>query len=187
MDRMSFKEPSSFERILTNFFTYTLGSRESRAFAESLPLGGDEEVLDYGSGNGATARFIAERLDKGGRLTCVDISEVWHRVIRENLRGYDNVRFLLGDILGLDAGNARYDLVTLHFVLHDLKPEERPARTARLAEALKPGGRLVIEEPKKESHGIQLAEIRTLMDRAGLGEIEAEERKKTNYCVFERR
>lgn len=184
---MSFKEPSSFERILTNFFTYTLGSRESRTFAESLPLKGNEEILDYGSGNGATARFIAERLDKGGRLTCVDISEVWHRVIREKLRDYENLRFLLGDILDLDAGSAQYDLVTIHYVLHDLKPEERPARVAQLAEALKPRGRLVIEEPKKASHGMELVEIRTLMDRAGLGEIDAEERKKTNYCVFERR
>ncbi len=83
-----------------------------REYVDRLGLKGSEHVLDFGSGSGNPARFIAPRLAHGGgHLTCVDISKKWMEVARKRLGKYPNVEFKLGDIAALDIPNASYDIV----------------------------------------------------------------------------
>ena len=53
-------------------------------------------------------------------------------------------------------------------MLHDINPDERQEIIKVMAQKLKTGARLYIEEPTKESHGMQKDEIIDLMKNAGL-------------------
>ncbi len=57
-----------------------------------------------------------------------------------------------------------YDIILLHFSLHDFPKEYRPDIVGQLAENLKPAGRLRIREPLGGSHGIRLHEIINLLE-----------------------
>jgi len=120
-----------------------------------LNLRGSERVLDFGSGSGVCTRHIAARLQSGGHLDCVDISRGWMQVLRRSLRRFDNVAYHLGHITQLDLPKAAYDLVVLHFVLHDIPPAEHPRLIHALVRKLKPGGRLVLRDP--QGHGVDPA------------------------------
>ena len=159
-------EPPTLEIWLTLGLGLTVLSPTYRSFARSLGLHGDERVLDFGSGSGICSRHIAARLRRGGQLDCVDISRGWMRVIRRTLRRYAQVGYHLGRITTLDLPEAAYDLVVIHFVLHDIPAAERPDVVAALARRLKPGGRLVLREP--QGHGLTLDELDRIMTAAGL-------------------
>jgi SAM-dependent methyltransferase len=141
-----------------------------RKYAERLDLRGDERVLDFGSGAGTMARYLARRLTQGGRLTCVDVSRMWLDVARRRLRRYPNVSFCLGDIATLDILDASQDVVLIHFVLHDIPAARRPEVVRHLAWTMAFGGRLYIREPLRF---IAVDEIKALMTVAGLREITA--------------
>ena len=55
----------------------------------------------------------------------------------------------------------------MHFVLHDIKKEERKEVVEKFYSILKNGGRLFIREPIKENHGIKEEEIMELMIGVG--------------------
>lgn len=159
-------EPSSFEV----FFTVTLGTLFGgmyKEYVDRLGLKGGERVLDFGSGSGNPARFIAPLLTDGGRLTCVDVSERWMDVAQKRLRKYSNVEFKLGDIAALDLPEAGYDVVFVHLVLHDIAAADHPRIVQHLARKLKRDGRLFIREPMRF---ISPDEIRPLMRQNGLEE-----------------
>ena len=113
-----------------------------------MGLRGDERVLDYGSGSGAAARHLARLLEAGGgHLTCMDVSARWQAVLRKVLRAYPDVEYLLGDVRAMGLPAARFDVVLVHWMLHDVPPRDRPAIVAELARLLRPGGRLFLREP----------------------------------------
>ncbi len=159
-------EPPDLEVQLTLALGLTVLSPYYRSFARSLNLRGDERVLDFGAGAGICSRHIADRLQRGGHLDCVDVSRRWQEVIRNTLRRYVNVGYHLGHITTVDLPDAGFDVVIVHFVLHDIPATERSTVMASLARKLKPGGRLIVREPQGE--GLGREELEQLAITSGL-------------------
>ena len=124
---------------------------------------------------------MAGRLcEKGGHLTCIDISAVWQRIIRKKLAAYSNVDFFQGtiaDFAASAAGGTLYDAGFVHFMLHDIPEEERQGHLMRLSGLIRSGGKLFVREPVKESHGIPQEEIRRLCSLAGFTETDGKVKK----------
>ncbi len=165
---MSFTEPSAIEVAVNPFLNRTLLAPYHNALVRRLKLRGGENVLDFGSGCGVLSAKIARAVQPGGRLACVDISQVWLETARKELRRYAHVSFHGGTIDALGLEPAGFDLVFMHFVLHDLPADERLPVIQHLAGLLKPGGSLFLREPLNPSHGMPAAEIQSLMQQAGL-------------------
>ena len=159
-------EPPSLEIKITLTLGLSVLSPYYRGFVKSLNLRGDERVLDFGSGSGVCSRHIAASLQRGGQLDCVDLSQSWMNVIRKTLRRYDNVGYHLGQITQLSLPESAFNMVIVHFVLHDIPAAERPGVVNALGRILKPGGRLVLREPQGE--GLTLEEMEQLAVAANL-------------------
>ncbi len=174
-----FSEPGS-GRL---FFEWVKGPFRSgfyRSYVESLGLKGNERVLEYGSGTGAASRHIAPILQKKtGHLTCVDISTVFMNSVKKKMSKYPNVDFMLGDIRILDIKSGSYDMVFMHYVLHDIPEGRRQENVGMLASKLKNGGRICIREPTGEKHGMPAEEIKRIMTYAGLKEVSSGTGKRT--------
>jgi ubiquinone/menaquinone biosynthesis C-methylase UbiE len=171
-------EPGRAEVLAARLFTNLLLGPPYRRYVDQMGLRGDERVLDYGSGSGAAARHLAKRLEAGGgRLTCMDVSARWQAVIRKVLRGHSNVEFRLGDVRQMRLPAASFDVVLVHWMLHDIPPWDRPAIVAELARLLRPGGRLFSREPTAARHGMPAAQVRELFAAAGLTETHAAQGK----------
>ncbi len=121
-----------------------------RRLVASLELTGTECVLDFGSGAGSEAVYLAWALI-AATLTCLDVSPAWLAEARQRLRRQANVRFLLGEAPALALPDARFDVILAHFVLHDVDRAALPATLAALSRSLRPGGRFVVVEPDTES------------------------------------
>jgi 2-polyprenyl-3-methyl-5-hydroxy-6-metoxy-1,4-benzoquinol methylase len=97
-------------------------------------------ALDLGAGDGRNAVWLASR---GWHVTAVDFSQVAldRGRARAGAAGVD-VEWRQADLLEWSPGAGGYDLVTLFFI--HLPPEERRVVYARAAEAVTPGGTLLI-------------------------------------------
>jgi 2-polyprenyl-3-methyl-5-hydroxy-6-metoxy-1,4-benzoquinol methylase len=172
---MSGYEPSPTDAFLILWLAKTVLRPYYARHVRRLGLRGHERVLDFGCGPGVAARQIAAQLAKGGgRLTCVDVSQTWMRVARQMTRRCPNVEYKLGDIAALDVEDDAYDVVFIHFVLHDIPARDRPQIVRHLADKLQVGGRLSLREPTSSGHGMSPGEIRRLMTGAGLGQVSLE-------------
>ncbi len=170
-------EPGRAEAFAARLFTNLLLSPLYRRYVDQMGLRGDERVLDYGCGSGAASRHLAKRLQAGGRLTCMDVSERWQRTARKTLRAYPEVEFRLGDVRAMGLPGASFDVVLVHWMLHDVAPWDRPTIVVELARLLRPGGRLFSREPTGAKHGMPAAQARELFAAAGLSESLATEGK----------
>ena len=135
---------------------------------------GDEQVLDFGCGGGVSTRSIAAALTGGGSVTGVDISSYFSERARKRVARYPSARILHGEITEVDLKPQSFDLISIIHVIHDIPRAKRSATVQALATLLKSSGRLWIWEPTRRSHGMPAEEIRSLMEKAGLGEVSAE-------------
>jgi ubiquinone/menaquinone biosynthesis C-methylase UbiE len=164
-------EPGRVEVLAAPLFTNMLLSPLYRHYVDQMGLRGDERVLDYGSGSGAAARHLAKRLRAGGgRLTCMDVSTRWQALLRKVLRAYPDVEFRLGDVRTMGLSAESVDVVVVHWMLHDIHPQDRPSIVAELARLLRPGGRLFSREPTGAKHGMPAAQAREVYAGAGFRE-----------------
>jgi SAM-dependent methyltransferase len=164
-------DPSRLEIKLNVFTTCYLLNSAYEKYIDGMNLTGNEKVLDFGSGPGSAAQLIAPKLiSPGGQLTCLDISPTWMKVIKSRLSDHRNIQFKLGDIRRLELEKESFDIILIHFVLHDIDPGIRQEIIRRLTYLLKVGGRLYIREPRSNLHGMQAPEIQHLMQQAGLHE-----------------
>jgi ArsR family transcriptional regulator len=134
------------------------------------------DVLDAGAGDGATAQLIAPRARS---VTCVDISETLIDAARVRLAGHPNAKAQVADLVDLPFSDASFDQVLALNVLTHLRAPGRAL--AELARVLRPGGRLVLVTLAAHDHldvtsgyghvhaGFRPAEVRRLVERAGLG------------------
>jgi ubiquinone/menaquinone biosynthesis C-methylase UbiE len=170
-------EPGAAEAVLARLFTNRLLGPLYGRYVDDMHLRGDERVLDYGCGSGAAARHLAKRLREEGHLTCMDVSTRWQRAARATLRAYPSVEFLLGDVRTMELPEASYDVVLVHWMLHDVPPWDRPSIVAELARLMRPGARLFSREPTSAKHGMPAGQVRELFAAAGLSETLAAEGK----------
>ena len=146
-------EPARLEIFLTKLAFFFYGKSVYKAFADRLPLVGNERVLDFGCGMGTVAYYTARRLTDG-HLTCIDISERWLKICRKTLRGYKNVTFLHAGAPAQPENS--FDMVYCHFVLHDIADSELEAVVTALVKSLKSGGILIFREPLNEAEKLNI-------------------------------
>jgi ubiquinone/menaquinone biosynthesis C-methylase UbiE len=143
-----------------------------KPYFTTFGLKGDETVLDFGCGGGVGSRCLRKLLTSQGHLTCVDISSFWINKAKKRLNKYTNVECKSGDIRELEIPENTCDVISIFHVIHDIAPVERQDIINTLSHKLKANGTIFIREPIKESHGMPVEEIRTLLSGAGLTEIE---------------
>ena len=146
-------------------------------YVKTFGLKGDERVLDFGCGGGVGSRCLANYLNKGGHLTCVDISGYWMKKARKRLNKYSNVECRSGDIRELGIPDSSFDVISTMHVIHDIAPADRQDVAKALSRSLRAGGSFFIREPIKESHGMPPEEIRSLLAAAGLRETSSRQTK----------
>jgi 2-polyprenyl-3-methyl-5-hydroxy-6-metoxy-1,4-benzoquinol methylase len=99
-----------------------------------------ERVLEVGCGHGALTRQLARRAHA---VLALDLSPEMIRVARERSAGCANVEYRIADVAEVELPSARFDVVLCVATLHHLplRPTVR-----RLADAVRPGGRLLIQD-----------------------------------------
>lgn len=130
-----------------------------RAVVDALPLRPGLRVLEIGCGPGAAAREVARRVAPHGHVLAIDRSP---RAIDQLVRasgdliaaGLLSARDVACDDLELARDEAPYDLAFAVRVgaLDGRHPEASARALARIAAALVPGGRLLVDggEPLRE-------------------------------------
>ncbi len=114
----------------------------ARHMAALLGLRGDERVLDVACGTGNAALAIAPLLTTG-KVTAVDFSSGMLEQARRKAvaQGVHNVEFLERDMQSLGFGE-QFDVAVCAFGIFFV--EDMDAQLARIAAAVRPGGRIMI-------------------------------------------
>lgn len=117
-----------------------------------------EDALEIGCGTGAFARELAQRCR---RVIALDLSAEMIRVARSRTSQFDNLEYQLADAMTWDFPRSRFDYICSIATLHHVQQREL---LARIRDALKPGGVLVVLD-LVQSEGL----LERMMDVIGLG------------------
>jgi ubiquinone/menaquinone biosynthesis C-methylase UbiE len=126
---------------------------------ESLQLEPGMTVADIGAGSGIISAMIADRIGPDGTVLAVDIQQEMLDVLGERCKssGITNVRPILGTVKSPKLGPASVDLAVMVDVYHEFNfPYEMLSEIAR---SLKPGGRVVFVEYRKEDPLVPIKEV----------------------------
>jgi ubiquinone/menaquinone biosynthesis C-methylase UbiE len=138
----------------------------------ALELKGDEVVADFGAGSGYFTFRLAPKVPRG-RVLAVDVQErmidaLKRRVSAEAARNVEVVHATEEDPKLPDAG---VDLILMVDVYHELAfPYET---MKRLRKSLRPGGRLVLVEYRKEDPKVPIKEVHKMSEAQMKREMEA--------------
>ena len=116
-----------------------------RAAAGIIGLGRDSRVLEVGSGLGGPARYLAHTV--GCHVTALELQEELHDLASALTRrsGLEaRVSHLRGDALTCHLPDGGFDAAVSWLAIHHIRARGR--LTARLAAAIRPGGRIYIED-----------------------------------------
>lgn len=138
---------------------------------KSLKLKPGDVVADIGAGSGTLSFPIAKRVSPSGKVYAEDIQPEMLDLVRKRMReqGVKNVVPLLGTITDPKLPDRSVDLILLVDVYHEFDhPYEM---TKAMVRGLKPGGRLVFVEYRKEDpdvpiklvHKMTVAQVRREM------------------------
>lgn len=120
---------------------------------DSLPLRGDERVLDVGCGRGAVLTMVAERLPRG-RAVGIDI---WSKtdqsgngidaanrnLVAEGVR--ERCELVTGDMRSMSFSDASFDVTVSNLAIHNVSDGAgRMKAIEEIARTLVPGGRVAI-------------------------------------------
>ncbi|MBU0969998.1 MAG: class I SAM-dependent methyltransferase [Proteobacteria bacterium] len=120
---------------------FDLHSDRIKQIVSTLALEPDSQVLDVGCGSGVLVPYLLAHLSDQGRLFEMDYAR---EMIRENKIQHrdDRITFICSDVLDMPFEPAILDAVICFACFPHFQQPERAL--ARMAESLKPGGRLTI-------------------------------------------
>lgn len=168
---LSNQNPSILYRLIDLLGNNHIWGYIYKKYISQIGLAGNEHILDFGSGSGAGSKHLVKVLQKGnGRLTCNDISGYWMNIARKRLRHFHNVDFALGQLPELRLQEGSFDVVYIHYALHEVPEDLRSSIVLEFYRLLKRSGRLCIKEPKREGDGMPSAEVRSLLMKNGFAE-----------------
>lgn len=120
----------------------TLNREPSQVLVAAVERRKPGKALDLGTGQGRNAIFLAS---KGWTVTGVDISDVAIAEAKKNAAaGKVQIEAIVGDLDTYDFGREQWDLIT-SFYMHGWHNRSSTDVPARIYDALRPGGLLVIE------------------------------------------
>jgi|SRR5579872_1925260 len=144
------------------------------AALEAIGIARGATVADVGAGAGYFTWRLAERVGPSGKVYANDIQPAMLELLRKNIeaRHLANVETVLGveDDPKLPVG--RVDLVLLVDVYHEFSEPEKMLRKIR--ESLKPDGRLVLLEYRKEDPAIPIRPEHKMSVAEARAEVEPE-------------
>lgn len=156
-----------------------------KEYLNSFNLKGNEALLEFGCGKGELSKQIAKKLDKGGYLTCSDISDLSLEELKTTLRRYDNINYCFGDIRKMNMDYKIYDKIILNAIIDFIPKSERASYTDFLLLLLKPKGRIFVKQPISTHDGISSTEVRRLMRQAKMIEVNYKFNKvKKNQTIY---
>lgn len=128
---------------------------------ERRPLRGDEEAVDAGCGTGKITQLLLRYLP-GGTVMAVDASAAMVEAARKRFAGDGRVRVQQQDLVHLQVERP-VDLVFSTATFHWIQDHER--LFGRLARALKPEGRLIVQCGGKGNIARVVGATEEVMDR----------------------
>ena len=131
-------------------------------------------VADVGAGSGYMTVRMARRVGPTGKVYATDIQPEMLVLLRQRLmrEGVSNVEPVLGQIDDPRLPPAAIDLILMVDVYHELSEPQRMLR--RMRDALKPDGRLVLLEYRKEDPTIPIRIEHKMTVAEAKMEVEAE-------------
>jgi len=147
---------------------------QPRRAVEALRLQEGQMVADVGAGVGYFTWLLAERVGSRGWVYAVEIQPEMLRLLEQEMtrRGVKNVIPTLGKAADPGLPENALDLVLMVDVYHELAEPQKVLR--KLHRALKPGGRLVLIEYKKEEPWIPIRLEHKMTELEARIEVEAE-------------
>ena len=157
----------------------------------SLRIPRGSTVIDLGAGVGYFTWRLAKRVGPRGKVIAVEIQPEMLDMLEENLRtrGIGNVESILGTERDPRLPEGVADLALLVDVYHELA---YPVTTmGHLRRALKPGGRMVVVEYRKEDprlpihplHKMTVAEVRQEIEPTGFEFVEVMEFLPSQHII----
>ena len=115
-------------------------------------------VADVGAGSGYLSRLLAAAVGPAGTVWCSDIQPRMLEILRDKMQaaGIVNYRAVLGSDTDPRLPEGQMDLILLADVYHEFAHPRDMLRRLRLA--LRPGGRLVLLEYRKEDPNVPIRE-----------------------------
>ncbi len=131
-------------------------------------------VADIGAGTGYITLLLSAEVGPNGRVYANDLQPQMIEILRRRLadKKVSNVTPILGEVDDPKLPAASLDLELMVDVYHELSRPQVMLR--RLREALKPGGRLVLLEYRKEDPAIPIRPEHKMSVREAKMEVEAE-------------
>jgi SAM-dependent methyltransferase len=106
---------------------------------EAIGVGPGWRCLEVGAGGGSMTEWLADRVGPRGRVCAMDLDARFVRAL-----GRANVDVREESVVGASLPEAAFDLVHARWTLMHIPERERVL--AKLAAALRPGGRLFVED-----------------------------------------
>jgi len=140
----------------------------------ALQLRTGDVVADIGAGSGYYTMLLSAAVGPKGRVYATDLQPEMLALIRKKVeaRRASNVELVLGSATESRLPDAALDLALMVDVYHELS--EPQAFLKSLQRAIKPGGRLVLIEFRKESADVPIREEHKMSVREARQELEAE-------------
>jgi len=90
-----------------------------RAYLETLPLKGDETILDLYCANGKGTKIISDMIPEG-TIYGIDLNPAMIAFATQTRSTYDNAKFKIGDCSKIPFKDKQFDIVTATLALHEL-------------------------------------------------------------------
>lgn len=131
-------------------------------------------VADVGAGSGYMTTRLAARVGPTGRVFANDLQPPMLQIIRQKAsrQGLSNIELVLGTDTDARLPEGAIDLALLVDVYHEFAHPQEMLRSIR--RSLKPAGRLVLVEYRKEDPSLPIADAHRLSIADARREIEAE-------------
>ena len=139
---------------------------------DALQIPAGATVADVGAGVGYFTWRLAEKVGPTGKVIAEDVQQHMLDLLAENLkqRHITNVETVLGGVRDPHLPENAVDLVLLVDVYHEFSEPE--AMVSHIRKALKPGGRLVLLEYRKEDPSIPILPLHKMTVEEVRSEIE---------------
>jgi len=141
---------------------------------DSLGLKPGMVVADVGAGSGYMSLRMAVRVGSTGKVYAEDVQPEMLRLLKANqaTARLTNIETVLGTETDPKLPPGKLDLILMVDVYHELSQPQRMLR--KLREALKPDGRLVLFEYRKEDPAIPIRPEHKMSIQEAKTEVEAE-------------